>query len=74
MTMRQLRDTRRLKALLKAGKSIRLQDRANVVGRIVPPGQAVPRALPDFEARHRKLFGEHVFHADNFLQDRHGRY
>ena len=74
MTMRGLRNTRRLKALLKAGKSIKLQDRTNVIGRIVPPRQAVTGSLPDFEARHRELFGDRVFDADSFLEDRHGRY
>jgi hypothetical protein len=74
MTMRGLRDTRRLKALLKAGKSIKLQDRNDVIGRIVPPRQAVGGSLPDFAARHRELFGDRVFDADDFLRDRHGRY
>jgi antitoxin (DNA-binding transcriptional repressor) of toxin-antitoxin stability system len=75
MTMRGLRDTRRLKALLRAGKSIKLQDRNQVVARIVPPQQsATATKLPDFEARHQKLFGDRVFDADDFLQYRHGRY
>ena len=74
MTMRELRDTRKLKALLKAGKSIKLQDRNDVIGRIVPPRQVVAGSLPDFEARHRELFGDRVFDADDFLHDRHGRY
>jgi len=74
MTMRGLRDTRRLKALLRAGKSIRLQDRNHVVGRIVPPQQTAPASFPDFEARHRELFGDRVFDAEDFLRDRHGRY
>jgi hypothetical protein len=75
ITMRGLRDTRRLKALLKAGKSIRLRDRNHIVGRIVPPQQTSDvTELPDFEARHRELFGDRVFNADDFLRDRHGRY
>ena len=75
ITMRGLRDTRKLKALLKAGKSIILRDRNHIVGRIVPPQQASsPAELPDFEARHRELFGDRVFDAEDFLRDRHGRY
>ena len=74
ITMRGLRDTRKLKALLKAGKSIRLRDRDHVVGRIVPPQTEGPAELPDFEARHRELFGDQVFDAEDFLRDRHGRF
>lgn len=75
MTMRGLRDTRKLKALLKAGKSIRLRDRNHVVGRIVPPQQeSIAAELPDFEARHKELFGDRVFDAEDFLRDRHGRF
>jgi antitoxin (DNA-binding transcriptional repressor) of toxin-antitoxin stability system len=75
MNMRELRDTRKLKAWLRAGKSIELRDRNQVVGRIVPETKApAPKELPDFEARRKKLFGDRVFNADDFLQDRHGRY
>ena len=76
MTMRELRNTRKLKEWLKAGKSVELRDRNNVIGRIVPPKEDLPAVeLPDFEARHRKLFGDKVFNAvEDFLQDRHGRY
>ena len=74
MTMRGLRDTRRLKALLKAGKSIKLQDRNQVIGRVVPPQQTSPAGVPDFAARHQELFGDRIFDAEDFLRDRHGRY
>ncbi|MBB6142383.1 hypothetical protein HNQ77_000321 [Silvibacterium bohemicum] len=76
MNMRELRDTRKLKAWLRAGKSIELRDRDLVIGRIVPE-EKVPseKDWPDFEARHRELFGDRVFNAvENFLEDRHGRY
>jgi hypothetical protein len=75
MNMRELRDTRKLKAWLGAGKSIELRDRNLVIGRIVPENKASAKKVwPDFEARHRELFGDRVFNADDFLQDRHGRY
>lgn len=75
ITMRGLRDTRKLKALLKAGKSIRLRDRNHIVGHIVPPHQASGATqLPDFETRHQELFGDRVFDAEDFLRDRHGRF
>jgi hypothetical protein len=78
MTMRELRNTRKLKEWLRAGKSVELRDRNNLIGRIVPPTPqepATPVEWPDFEARHRELFGDRVFNAvEDFLQDRHGRY
>src|SRR5437868_11093986 len=50
--MRQLRDTKRLKALLRAGKTIELCDRNKRVGRIVPDQEEqAPAKWPDFEAR-----------------------
>ena len=76
MSMRQLRDTRKLKEWLRAGKSIELRDRNNVIGRIVPPQGAPPSIeLPDFEARRKRIFGDRVLNAvGDFLEDRHGRY
>ncbi len=76
MNMRELRDTRKLKAWLRAGKSIELRDRNLVIGRIVPEKKALTeKEWPDFEARHRELFGDRVLNAvENFLEDRHGRY
>jgi len=36
VNIRQLRDTRRLKAWLRAGKTVELRERDKVIGRIVP--------------------------------------
>jgi antitoxin (DNA-binding transcriptional repressor) of toxin-antitoxin stability system len=73
MNMRELRDTRKLKALLRAGKSVELRDRNRVIGRIVPeadPGEA--KEWPDFEARLKEVFGDRVLTSvDDFLEDRH---
>lgn len=75
MNMRELRDTRKLKAWLRAGKTVELRDRDQVVGVVIPPlGPAAAEEWPDFEARHQKLFGDRIFNADDFLKDRHGRY
>jgi hypothetical protein len=75
MNMREIRDTRKLKAWLRAGKSIELRDRNQVIGRILPEKKCPSeKEWPDFEARHRELFGDRVLNADDFLQDRHGRY
>ena len=36
VNMRQLRDTRRLKAWLRAGKTVELRERDKLIARIVP--------------------------------------
>ena len=75
VNMRQLRDTRRLKAWLRAGKTVELRDRDQPIARIVPEKQqAKERSAnwPDFEARARKMFGDRIF-PNVVLEDR-GRY
>jgi len=73
LNMRGLRDTQKLKALLRQGKSIELRDRNRVIGRIVP--EADPQEVkewPDFEANLKEIFGDRVLTAvDDFLADRH---
>lgn len=61
MNMRQLRDTKRLKAWLKAGKTVELKDRDRVIGRIVPESRdEAPKQWPDFEARAKAILGDRV--------------
>lgn len=75
VNMRGLRNTRQIKAWLRAGKSIELRDRNHVIGHILPENKVVvAKEWPDFESRARKIFGDRVFNADDFLRDRHGRY
>jgi antitoxin (DNA-binding transcriptional repressor) of toxin-antitoxin stability system len=74
VNIRQLRDTRRLKAWLRAGKTVELREREKLIARIVPENEP-PEAqmeLPDFAARRRKMFGDRVF-PNVILEDR-GRY
>jgi len=55
MNIRQLRETRRLKSLLRAGKTVELRDRNRVIAHIVPEKQEEKRVKwPDFAARRRK--------------------
>ncbi len=62
VNMRELRDTRRLKAWLKDGKTVELRDRDRVIGRIVPErSEKQSKELPDFEARAKAIFGDRVF-------------
>jgi antitoxin (DNA-binding transcriptional repressor) of toxin-antitoxin stability system len=61
INIRQLGDTRLLKAWLRAGKTVELRERDRVISRIVPA--ASPRKLrrwPDFAARQRAIFGDRI--------------
>ena len=75
VNMRQLRDTKRLKSWLRAGKTVELRDRDKLIARIVPEAdarQASPAAWPDFAARQKAIFGDRVLNAvDDFLKYRH---
>jgi len=73
VNMRQLRDTRRLKAWLRAGKTVELRDRNRVIGRILP--QNSPEASgswPDFDAIAKEIMGDRIL-PNAVLEDR-GRY
>jgi antitoxin (DNA-binding transcriptional repressor) of toxin-antitoxin stability system len=73
VNLRQLRDTRRLKAWLRAGNTVELRERDKVIARIVPEGtEEQPAKWPDFEARAKALFGDRTF-PNVVLEDR-GRY
>jgi antitoxin (DNA-binding transcriptional repressor) of toxin-antitoxin stability system len=74
VNMRQLRDTRKLKSWLQAGKTIELRDRDKLIAKIVPENGALKKAAkwPDFEARRKAMFGDRVF-PNLILEDR-GRY
>jgi hypothetical protein len=74
--MRGLRDTKKLKTLLRQGKSIELRDRNRVIGRIVPENEA-PKEVewPDFAARLKDIFGDQVFNAvGDLIKDREDRF
>jgi antitoxin (DNA-binding transcriptional repressor) of toxin-antitoxin stability system len=74
VNIRQLRDTRRLKAWLRAGKTVELRERDKLIAKIVPEEEAPknPVKWPDFEARRKEIFGDRVF-PNVILEDR-GRY
>jgi hypothetical protein len=75
MNMRQLRDTKRLKAWLRAGKTVELKDRDRVIGRIVPERpKDKPVEWPDFEARMKEIFGDRVLPAVETVIKERGRY
>jgi antitoxin (DNA-binding transcriptional repressor) of toxin-antitoxin stability system len=72
VNLRQLRDTKQLKAWLKAGETVELRERDRVLGRIVPEEtEKKPVEWPDFQARARAIFGDRVLNAvDQLLEDR----
>jgi antitoxin (DNA-binding transcriptional repressor) of toxin-antitoxin stability system len=45
INIRQLRDTRKLKAWLRAGKTVELRERGRLIARIIPQGSATTTAL-----------------------------
>lgn len=75
VNIRELRDTRRLKAWLRAGKTIELCDRDRMIARIVPAGlPAEPREWPDFAARRKRLFGQRVLPGADLVIEERARY
>jgi len=72
VNMRQLRDTRRLKAWLRAGQTVELRERNTLIGRIVPVGSPVKaRKVPDFAAMRRDIFGDRILPgADLLIEER----
>lgn len=75
INLRELRDTRKLKAWLRAGKTVELRERDRVIARIVPHKPDAPRAeLPDFAARRKEMFGDRMFPGADLLIEERGRY
>ena len=72
VNIRELRDTRKLKAWLRAGETVVLRERNRVIARIVPehrPG--APATYPDFAARARAVLGNRILPAaDTVVKDR----
>lgn len=77
MTIRELRDTRRLQALLRSGKSIELRYRTRVIGHIMPESKVKETKKiewPDFEARRKKIFGNKILSGADIVIEERGRY
>lgn len=75
VNIRELRNTRRLKALLRSGKTVELRERNRVIARIVPhwPDQH-PVKWPDFAGRAKKLFGDRILLGADIVIEERGRY
>lgn len=73
VNIRQLRDTRRLKAWLRAGKTVELRERDRLIARIVPEKEHnKDDKWPDFDAIAKEIIGDRVL-PNVILEDR-GRY
>lgn len=72
INLRELRDTRRLKTWLRAGKTVELRERDKVIARIVPERPNPDKVeWPDFEARAKKIFGDRILPgADLLIEER----
>jgi hypothetical protein len=76
ITLRQLRDTRQVKAWLRAGVQVEVRERNEVLGDLVPRTPPKPRPVewPDFAARRRAIFGDRVFTAvADMIEERESR-
>jgi len=76
MNLRELRNTRQLKAWLKAGQVVELRERDRVLGRVLPdrPRAAAPKALPDFAERRKRIFGERMIPiVEDMIEERNSR-
>ena len=75
INIRQLRDTRKLKAWLKAGQTIELRERDHVIAKIVPQATSQHRAeLPDFAAIRKEIFGDRILPGSDLLIQERGRF
>ena len=75
VNMRELRDTKRLKAWLRSGKTVELRERDQVIARIVPERtKRTPGKWPDFEARAREIFGDKMVPGSAIVIQERGRY
>jgi antitoxin (DNA-binding transcriptional repressor) of toxin-antitoxin stability system len=75
VNMRQLRDTKKLKAWLRSGKTVELRERDKLIARIVPEKPAdKPVQWPDFAARRKKIFGDRVLPGADIVIEERGRY
>jgi antitoxin (DNA-binding transcriptional repressor) of toxin-antitoxin stability system len=73
VNIRQLRDTRRLKMWLRAGKTVELRERDRLIARIVPEKpKEKPVQWPDFTARSREILGDRTL--PNIVIEDRGRY
>lgn len=74
ITLRQLRDTRQLKAWLRKGQTVVLRERNEILAEITPRNANKSKkgvVWPDFEARAKAIFGDRILPgADLLIEER----
>jgi len=64
MTKASVRDLRyefkKIERLLLQGEEIQITKRRRVIARLVPENGVMPKKMPDFEARIRRIYGDKV--------------
>jgi antitoxin (DNA-binding transcriptional repressor) of toxin-antitoxin stability system len=76
VNMRQLRDTKKLKTWLRAGKTVELRERDRLIARIVPENtrSAASENWPDFDAIAKEILGDRKLSGSNLVIRERGRY
>ncbi|MGA9528354.1 MAG: hypothetical protein WBS24_09575 [Terriglobales bacterium] len=75
VNIRELRDTKRLKAWLRAGKTVELRERDELIARIVPESKTrKPAEWPDFAAMRKEIFGDRILLGADIVIEERGRY
>jgi antitoxin (DNA-binding transcriptional repressor) of toxin-antitoxin stability system len=75
LNIRQLRDTRRLKAWLRQGATVELRERDRVIARIVPEKQEEsPVQWPDFATRAKEIIGDRILPGADIVIEERGHY
>jgi antitoxin (DNA-binding transcriptional repressor) of toxin-antitoxin stability system len=75
VNIRQLRDTKKLKTWLRAGKTVELRERDRVIARIVPENVLAPSGdWPDFEAIAKEILGDRKLSGSDLVIRERGRY
>jgi antitoxin (DNA-binding transcriptional repressor) of toxin-antitoxin stability system len=68
VNLRQLRDTKKLKTWLRAGKTVELRERDRVIARIIPENAPVATGnWPDFAALAKEIIGDRVLSGSDLL-------
>lgn len=75
VNMRELRDTKKLKTWLRAGKTVELRERDRVIGRIIPENApAASGSWPDFDTIAKEIFGDRMLSGSGLVMTERGRY
>ena len=75
VNIRELRETRRLKAWLREGKTVELRERQQVIARIVPAkATSATKELPNFAERRKRIFGNRLLPGADVVIEERGRF